>query len=334
VTSNWPAKYASVSVHAGYGIHDKKWKGEVATLWHVSREKRGFLEGSIYSTTGYEENPRLISTANNTFTSLLYKGDYRDYYYKEGWNIGAGYRLTDQFAIKMTFISQNERTAMLNTRFSVFRNNRPFRDNPGIIDGRFQGIQAKLLYRSNDLDADVQFEHTDPDILKSDFSYRILKANLRKRWRMTYHSDLHFHATGFVSWDALAPQRWFDFGGTTFLNYHGNLRGVDYKAFTGDRAAYATLEYTVKGSAFYDLGLKWGWIKLCKIMLWGGAGWSSLTERSRNIAADLNIPSATAETGYREIGVGIGDALNIFRLDFVRTNLQQNTWLVRFNVLR
>ncbi|MFH1943314.1 MAG: DUF5686 family protein, partial [bacterium] len=334
VTSNWPVNYTSVSIHAGYGLHDKEWKAEAATLWHINREKRWFLEGSLYSTIGYEENRRLISTANNTFTSLVYKGDYRDYYYKEGGNIGVGCRLTDQLALKLTFISQNEKTALNNTRFSIFRNNRPFRDNPGILDGHFQGIQAKLLYRSNDLDADLQFEHTDPDILKSDFSYRFMRANLRKRWRITYHSDLHFYVSGAASWGALTPQRWFDFGGTTFLNYHGNLRGVDYKAFTGDRAAYTTLEYTIKGSAFYDLGLKWGWIKLFKMTLWGGTGWSSLTEKSRNLAADLNIPSTTAETGYRELGLGIGDALNIFRLDFVRTSLQQNTWLIRFNILR
>ena len=332
--TNWPIKNSSLSFRVGYGLNDKKWKGEATALYHLTRQKRVFFEGSLYNSTGYAENRRYISTAKNTFTSLLYKGDYRDYYYKKGGSCGIGYRATDQLALKLTYIHQDEENAGINTRFSLFRHKSPFRINPKIVQGQFRGLQAALLYRSHDLDGDIHFEYTDPNTLKSDFSYHFVKANLRRLWRITYYSDLRLHATISASWGALTPQRWFDFGGRMFLNYHGNLRGVNYKAFTGDRMAQATLEYAIKGKVFHDLGIKYDWVKALKLTLWAGVGWSTLSDKSKSLTAGLDVPSETADNGYHEFGLGIGDVLNIFRIDFIRTSIRKNEILIQLNMLQ
>ena len=48
----------------------------------------------------------------------------------------------------------------------------------------------------------------------------------------------------------------------------------------------------------------------------------------------LNTPMNTTDDLYYEIGLGVGDFLNIFRLDFIHNNIKNNTILVSFNVLR
>ena len=333
--SNWPFKKSSFSATAGYGFADKRWKGEGTFVQHIGKKRRLFIEASLFSKLGFEENRRLFSTGKNTFAALLWKGDYRDYYYQAGGTLGIGCRIAERLACRFALAAWEETGAAIHTHFSIFRSGRDFRANPGIVEGMFRGFQTTLLYRSGSFDADLHFEYTDPRVLKSDFTYRLLKTRFVYHYKATRSSDFRLHADGGYAWGGLPPQRWFDFGGKSFLNYHGSLRGVGYKAFTGDRYAQVTLEYAVKGSAFYDLGLRWEPIRVLKLTLWGGFGWSELSEESRHLAQGTDdVPVQTTHGPYHEFGFGIGDALNIFRVDFIRTSLNQNEILIRFNVLQ
>jgi hypothetical protein len=332
--SNFILKNSAISFNAGYGFKDSRWKGDAALLLFLNHQKNVFVESNIYRTLGYEEPSRLITTGKNTFTSLLYKGDYRDYYYKEGVNLGIGFLPAENMAMKVSFISQQESNAANHTRFSLFKYKRPFRFNPAIVEGRFNGIQTAMLYRIYNFDLDLLAEYTDEKYFHSDFSYAFIKANLQKRYRLTEYSDLNIFTSAAAATGKMTPQRWFDFGGKTFLNYHGNLRGVDYKTFTGDRMLNSTVEYSLIGSEFYDRGLKAGFIKALKLHLWSGIGWSSLSEKSKRFALNINTPTETTDGIYHEIGIGIGDRFNILRIDLVRNSISENKILVSLNVLR
>jgi hypothetical protein len=161
-----------------------------------------------------------------------------------------------------------------------------------------------------------------------------MRANMLKRYRLSEFSDLHIFASAGFSTGKLAPQRWYDFGGKTFLNYHGNLRGADYKAFTGDRMINSTIEYSIIGSEFYNWGVKAGFVKALKLHLWSGIGWSSLSEKSKNFASDIDTPTAITDGIYHEFGIGLSDRFNILRVDVVRNSVEKNKVLVSVNVLR
>jgi hypothetical protein len=323
-----------ISLSGGYGFKDKRWKADAAMLQYLGNQKKVFIEGNLYNATGFEEDRRIITTGKNTFTSLLYKGDYRDYYYKMGGNIGIGYRATDNLAMKLSIVSQTEKIAATNTKFSLFKHKKTFRTNPEIAEGEFRGLRASILYRTSDLKVNINAEYTDKSNLRSDFSYAFIKADLLQKFRPTYHSFVNIFASGGISSGYLIPQRWFDFGGKTFMNYHGNLRCVDYKAFTGDRMASAIFEYSINGSALSDRGIGSDFIRTFKLSLWSGAGWSSLSYKSKNLVAGLDTPLATTDGLYHEFGIGIGDVANIFRIDFARNNIDKNKIQISFNVLR
>ena len=327
-------KNSVFSINGGYGFKDKNWKADFSLLQYIDKKKKIFFEGNLYRSLGFEENKKLITTGKNTFTSLLYKGDYRDYYYKTGGDFGIGFRVTDNLALKISVISQNEENATNHTRFSIFKYKEKFHTNPEIIEGRLNSIRSVLLYRKYNFDFDISGEISNFKYLHSDFSYSYLKSNLGKKFRPTYHSNLYLSLSGAISFGKLPPQKWFDFGGKTFLNYYGNMRGVNYKAFTGDRLLSATCEYSINGNALYNLGLKLGIIKVLKLTLWNGLGWSSLSAKNKRYAEGLNIPIETTDGIYHEMGIGISDRLNIFRVDLVRHTISKNKLLVSFNFLR
>jgi len=322
------------SINGGYGFKDQKWKAEASLLKYLDEKKKIFLEGNLYQATGFEENKKLITTGKNTFTSLLYKKDYRDYYYKTGGNFGIGFRATDNLALKISAISQNEKDAVNHTRFSIFKYKQKFRENPEIIEGRHNGIRAVLLLRSYNFNFDIAGEFSNSKYLHSDFSYSYLKSNLNKKYRPTYNSNLYVHLFCAISFGKLPPQKWFDCGGKTFLNYYGNLRAVNYKAFTGDRMVSAIFEYAINGSAFYEQGMKLGILKVLKLSLWTGFGWSALSDKNKRYAEGLNMPTETTNGIYNELGIGISDRLNIFRVDLIRNTISKNKLQVSFNFLR
>lgn len=324
----------ALSLNGGYGIEDKRWKWSVSSLYYLDSKKKLFVEGNIYSTLGYEEKRNLVSTGINTFSSLILKRDYRDHYYKKGGSFGIGYRLTDNLAAKLTGISHTEKNAGRNTKFSVFQNKYSFRTNPGIVEGTNRGIRGELLYRSYNVDGDINFEYSNDGTMNSDFSYSRIWSSLSWSARPTFHTKVFAKFTAGASSGDLPPQRWFDFGGKLPLNYNGRLRGVGYKFFTGDKMATGVLEYSINGNVLYDLGLKRTILKGMKFTLWIGGAWSELSQSNKQYAADVFTPTLTAEGGYNEYGIGIGDKLNIFRFDFIYNNISNNTFLFSFNVLR
>ena len=243
-------------------------------------------------------------------------------------------RATDNLALKIAAVSQDEKNAFNHTRFSIFNYKKRFRMNPEIKEGRLNGIRAILLYRTYNVDFDLTGEFSNRSTLGSDFSYSLLKSYLHQSFRPSIYTNLHFHFFGGLSFGELPPQKWFDFGGKTFLNYYGNVRGVDYKAFTGDRMLSAIVEYSITGTALYDRGIKLGILKALKLTCWSSVGWSSLSEKNKRFVAALNTSLSTTDGVYNEMGIGIGDRLNIVRIDFIRNTISKNKLLLSFNILR
>lgn len=325
-------------VKGGYGFKDERWKGEASMLHYIDKRRKFFIESNLYYTIAFDENRKLFSTTKNTLSSLFFNTDYRDYYYKNGGSMGIGYRVTDNVAIKVMGVSHTEESANNHTRFSIFRYNTPFRLNPEIIGGEFRGLRASLLYRTGGINADILAEYSDKKTLHSDFSHASALANLRWNYKFDDLHSIYFTLSGAASDHSLPPQRWFDFGGKSFLNYNGNLRGAGYKAFTGDRMAYGVFEFQRYGKHMFDLSRddnRWdNYLRILKFTVWGGFGWSELSEKNRLYTAGIRTPMRTTDGVYHEFGIGISDRFNFFRLDFIRNSTSKNNILIGFNFLR
>ncbi|MBN2093469.1 hypothetical protein JW964_27845, partial [candidate division KSB1 bacterium] len=332
--TNLLLKNSLFSISGGYGFEDQRLKSEMALIQYLDSKHQYFIETNLYSTLAWEESRKLITTGKNTITSLLYKGDYRDYYYRTGGNLGFGYRVTDNLAIKFSYLTQSEKSAPNNTRFSLFHGKEPFRINPAIAEGEFRGIRSEILYRLYNRNVNCLAEYTNRSWLHSDFSYFLMRLNADQKYRLTYHSHLNLAVAVGLASGYLTPQRWFDFGGRTFLNFSGNMRGVDYKKFTGDRMATVNIDYAINGGILYDKGIHSNFLRALRLHLWGGLGWSELSSKSKSLVTDMNLPSITTNGIYHEFGIGLGDQFNIMRIDLIRNSSRENKILMTLNFLR
>ncbi|MCP4727824.1 MAG: hypothetical protein GY863_22490, partial [bacterium] len=323
-----------VSIYGGYGIEDEKWKGSLSFVKFLDNNNRFFLEGNVYRDLGYEEDPAMFSTNKNTLSSLLFKTDYRDYYYKEGANIGIGYRITDNAGLKLMYVSHREENAYRNAKFSVFSNSELFRFNPEIEEGEFRGMKGSLVLNRNNLDAGIHFEYTDKNTFNSNFDYSYVKADILYSKNTSKNTAVKLHLGGQASDGTLSPQRWYDFGGKSVMNYFGRLRGIGYKYFTGSRALEGTAELIVNAEWFYTRGDIPGLLRPIKFTFWGGFGWSEIPDQEKLSALIRGIPCITADDVYYERGFSIGDRLNFMRLDFISTTIPGNKVLVSFNFIR
>ncbi|NVM03103.1 MAG: hypothetical protein HWN67_12245 [Candidatus Helarchaeota archaeon] len=321
------------SIEAGYGFEDKKFKGEITFLKLFGKKKKFFVNSKIFDKLGFEEDTNNISNVKNTFSSLIFKADYRDFYRKNGVSLGLGYKFIDNLGAKISFISQEEKRVEKNTDFSIFRRKHPFRVNPEILDGKYNGLELSFKYNTYRINAGSSIKYTDKEFLKSDFSYTLYRFWFDWNYRTTYFSRLFYHFNSGFSSGAVAPQRWFDFGGKVFGNYTGRLRGISYKYFTGDRFISSVLEYHLNGRVLKRIGMKRNFLTVIKFIFFQGVGWSELSGKSRRLAENLNVPTLTTDGVYFEAGIGISDILNICRLDFIHNNID-NRILVQFNILR
>ncbi|MFC1553628.1 DUF5686 family protein [candidate division KSB1 bacterium] len=327
-------KNSVISGKLSYGFIDERFKEEFAYLLYPDRKKKYSLELGLYNTIGFEEDNNRVKTGKNTVTSLFLKRDYRDYYYKKGGTLSLGVRLTDSFAVKFTGISQTEEPTEEFAKFSVFNHGESFRINPGIIRGELRGLKAALFYRTHYLDMSITGEYTDKSNFHSDFSYSRISGDLVANYRTTYHSNLKWSTFWGFSDGYLPPQKWFDFGGKIIVDHVGKLRGVGYKAFTGDRMARSILELELDGDAVYYSGFGDDGIKLFKFTLWGGAGWSDLAQRNMNYAGNIITPRRVTDDVYFEYGLGMSDKINLFRMDVIRNSISGNRLYVTINFLR
>jgi hypothetical protein len=144
-------------------------------------------------------------------------------------------------------------------------------------------------------------------------------------------------SSGISSGD-LPPQRWFDFGGKSMFNLNGNLRGVGYKAYTGDRMVKGVVELSLFKTLFADITEEmtdWQGIKRSlKLTPWIGLGWSDLSGKNAALRDNYLIPSTVTDGIYREFGISLGDKMNFFRIDLITNNYSSKNLRFSFNFFR
>ncbi|MFC1493344.1 hypothetical protein ACFL6O_05230 [candidate division KSB1 bacterium] len=332
------SKNSSVNIEGGYGTQDKRWKGKLSYQKYFGKKRKLLLEGRIYDNLDHNEGETGMPTVVNTYSSLFFKLDHRDYYYTTGANISLGYEFKDNLIFKLTGISQKEQGAGNHSDFAVFNWSGQSRLNPDIQNGKFNGFRSSLMFRNYNTTFNLAAEYSGKKTLNSDFEYKTLRSDLMYIYEPNYSGKFILSLYGAVSSGTLPPQRWFDFGGKTLLEYYGNLRGVGYNAFTGDRMAAGILEYSFCYGDMWDAGknatLSSIALKMTRFTFWTGLGWSALSEHNLILAAGKNIPVLTANGKYHEFGISIGDRFNLIRFDFITNNTSDKSVLFSFNFWR
>ena len=270
-------KYNYFALHgfAGYGLKEKKARYQLGLdRWLFNnREYRFEIGGKIYDLTDSRDE-WLLSTNENSLTSILVKDDYHDFYGRSGYEV----HISQNFSIflKGTLAYRNEKYESVNrnTNWSLFDNDEKFRENPAIDEGNMRSIYGEIYLDTRD---NIQVprkgwfglltvESSRKGAFNSDFSFNQYSLELRRYQYFGYRERIDIRLKLGSSEGVLPLQKRYQIGGLS------TLRGYRYKAFQGDRMFLMNFEYNLNPKVFstdmlfldelnyiifYDIGDAW-----------------------------------------------------------------------------
>lgn len=265
----------TLSVDAGYGVHNRGVRWEGAVLY---RHRKGRLGLRLFDRT--ETNDRgIIRTGENTFNALIFKGDYRDYFRaKNGLSIYGDYRLRRNLRFTANVSAFSYSSMPIEVGWSLFRNSRSFRPNPTVREGDAGRLRAALVYDTrrrspvfhNGLMASLAYERGFRE-----FPYDGLIFAFNRRQKTVFGKQA-FILRGLVgTQESVDEQYLFDMGGVS------TLRGYRIKEFTGNRIVQVNIDYLFGGDIFGRLPIKGA--HHIKFVLFGDAGWTALAPRGDHL---------------------------------------------------
>lgn len=250
-----PAGTAAPSLKAriGYAFESELWHYRLG----VGHDKP---RGPLYYAGAYREtlsdDEFRIGRDENTVYALLFRTDYRDYYFAEGFKLEAGWALGRDRRVTLGYHNEliNELPAFPRL-WSLFGGD-PFRDNyaptglPGVIplvpgeQSRLAFIRAAATYHlpyftepeSGSWQIGLRAESSEPG-LGSDYTYTRAHAWISRTQPLWHDQSLRIRVAGGGSGGAIPEVRQFYLGGIS------SLPGYDYKEFAGDRFWLGNLEY-------------------------------------------------------------------------------------------
>jgi hypothetical protein len=237
-------------------------------LWHYRvGVERAQLRGFQFDLTGYrdtkDDDRFRIDKNENLMFALLFRTDYRDYYFARGFQATAGWGFGRDRAFTIGY--HNELLSPLSAHprlFSLFGGD-PFVANYSRLvrvgdprlatdfSGRLAYVSADANYRHPYfeepasgywiLHASAETSHPD---LSSDFNYSRYYGSAVRSQSLWRDHTLRVRAAAGGSGGSLAATRLYYLGGI------GSLRGYEYKELEGDRFWLANLEYVWSLSSF------------------------------------------------------------------------------------
>jgi hypothetical protein len=285
----------------------------------VFRTNKLYLGAELHDLTATDDRWQVSST-EASLAAIGPRRSFRDYYRRRGLQINAALRVHPQAELLFAWRGERQENLDVESDFSFWNGDEPFRPNLPIRDGRLNAIviggsldaerfdheSLDASYRRHQLEnpfgdhlnppenrrgarSTWRLDWTSENTLRSDFDFGRHVLSGRGRLLVSPHQEASARLIGGWSSGSLPPQRQFAIGGI------GSIHGYEFKEAVGDSLALLNLEYAV------------GWRNSFQVLGFFDAG--RVTPRQDAVGAQAgDAPWLT--------GVGFGLALGGVRLDF------------------
>ncbi|HLP17871.1 MAG TPA: DUF5686 family protein [Bacteroidota bacterium] len=312
----------------GYGTSDKVWKYSAGVTFPFGWEKRasvssGFssasssarqfaIGGDVYRTLGLLPEEKPYSFFSNSVAALVSKLDYYDYYEREGWKTALSYHPMPVTSTSIEYKSEENRSLLQHTDYSILGRSRRYRQQPVIDDGHLRAVTVSLSYGQRLLlnfmpqafVFDAGIEYADRGTLGGDYSYKRYTVSAQAKVRtmgadLLFPQSLYIKASLGTSGGSLPLQRTFDIlSGLGGYGQIGTFKGLKPHEFQGDWFASLNLEHNFRRAPFLWLGIT----PLYE------TNWEFIATASCARAANNSLL-------YYEAGVGINNIFDLLRVD-------------------
>lgn len=268
------SKYTKLKFHAGAGYGFKSEEPRYTFKAEYSFDPFFYktISFAYFDETGTNDH-NVISGAETNLAALLIHEDFRDYFRVKGITGNLNYNFIQNLTVNISFEGKEYFSMTKTTDWSIFGDDKVFRENPRVLEGREQYISAVLTYENReDLFIEANFWKIEAGFEKEfkDYDFYGLKFNVSRTQFGFDNQTLLASLSGEIREGTAAEQYLFDLGGI------GTLRGYRFKEYTGNRRFMFSCEYLFNGDllqkiplqrfplysslrtgVFFDAGLAW-----------------------------------------------------------------------------
>ena len=321
----------SLSIEPGYGIDDRRASLEGTASMRFGRASPFQVDLSGFRRLSWIDREREHWSAfNTTLTNLVARWDFRDYFYETGWRAAVSGDVLPVVRASVGWEQRQYENANVNADWSLFSRDRSFRDNPAVNPGRLHRIVIDLTLDTRDyidnageirrlggaptqhfFNAGIRI--ADRSLLGGDFTFTQIVSGIRGgisfgAWGVTTYRMSSVYSTGAVPTQAV----WNLQAVPNYTSTRFRFRALDFREFSGDRAAEVFVEHDFDDVIWRKLGIPFLRSSGLGLIVFGNAGWTDMTRSSHDLQT---VPVRVARLPYLEAGFGIDNIFLMFRLD-------------------
>lgn len=316
-TVNAIPRFLTLSGSAGFGFSDQRMKYSYGATFYPAGSRLIGAGGEAYSRVDNVPDEGFYGPLFNTFTALLLKNDYRDYYLANGWHAFLSTEPVGWLRAQLAFQRERQYSLNIQTDQSLFTHTTYYRINPPIWEGDMRSLQLDLSIGEEPVMLDLvprkaidfSVERSSPRIAHSEFDFTRYHAVLT--WYATtlagsllFPPTLRLRLSGGLGLGSVPPQRKFalDSRSSSYAPF-GVLHGSEIKEFAGDRFVMLNIEQNFRSLPFLALNLPFLYRNGIELII------------DASVAQTWDHTTSTSAGWYAEAGVGVSRILDLLRLD-------------------
>jgi len=314
---------------AAYGFSDKRSKYTLGATVFLAPDRKFGIGMDVYRRLDYRPDAGCYGPVFNSFTSLLTRNDYRDYYESEGGRVFVSGHPTKSAMFTLSYVSEKQTSVRQNTDYSLLARARTYRPNPAIVNfQRLESVIAEarfgkeeiplgiIIPNSFEFSVEVGFTDREKDFVRMftalTFSFPTLGRDF------LFPAAFRFKISGGVSIGDLPIQRYFDLeSASSNVAPFGVFRAMGVKEFSGTRFFALNVEHNFRSLPFLAVGIPFLYENNIEFLIHGGIGRSTTYEDV--ILSKLvftAFPTNSTSQWYYEAGFGFSRIFELLRADF------------------
>ena len=315
-----------------YGFSDKRFKTDFYAKYFLGNYR-------TYNITvnAYNKLKTLFGTSDSyndltaSLTALLFKTDFRDYYYSNGFDVKLTGAVTPVIDLNVGFINRTDHSARQNSDFSFFNTNRAYRQNPAINEGKVNAITAGFTLDFRDYVEDGYFRrrtsfggsyivfwgdvtYSNNSLLNSSYDFTTYKLWSRGFVRTFRSAYFVFDIFGMYNDGKLPFQNLYSLpGNINYISKSSTFRTLDINEVLGEKVITVNLSHQFQDELFKFLGIPGlkNWEITLKVFL--NMAISDVGNKTERI---IPVEVKKLPHPFYELGFGIGQGLLPFEIDF------------------
>lgn len=320
------------SLNLSYGFSDKKFKQDFSLYYLLGDYRTERLGFNIFNKTKilFEESDN-YGELFGTLSTLLYKEDFRDYYYSKGFSISAEGEIFPILKGRILFTNKTDKSAVNNSDFSFFYKDKSYKINPPVYESKTNSVKLGFDIDFRDYIEDGFFRRrtslgrsytllsvdvtlSDKKLFKSDFDYLKYEILSRTFLRSFNSTSATIKVYGTFADGSLPYQDLYAVpGNLSTLSSPLTFRTLGLNQILGDKVVTLNAEYNFRDELFRLLNIPV--IKDMEILLtvFFNAAYGDISSESNQILVN---PIQTFKHPFYEIGFSLGQGLLPLSVEF------------------